>query len=174
MTHEHLAHYFFWCQNGRSWKWIITSRTTSCMFPSHWFWFWGWGGWFKRRAMWVCFNGWWFSSIWKHHKNEYTKATWVSLLHQLKINQMFWIKNNRTSLPWPLLVVNNGDSINVGSEQAMKCVMCHYVLQVHNVVAPQELKRSLCNEQTHYYYAQKGLSSFDVHQYLNFSLKKKT
>jgi hypothetical protein len=35
--------HFWLCQNGRLWKWIITSRTTSCMFSSHWFRFWDWG-----------------------------------------------------------------------------------------------------------------------------------
>ncbi len=81
--------------------------------------------------------------IYENSMNEFTKATWVSLFHELKINQTFWSKNNRTSLPCSFLVVNNGSSINVGSDQAMRCVMCHYVLQVHNVVAPQEIKRSL-------------------------------
>jgi hypothetical protein len=52
-------------------------------------------------------------------------------------------QKHRSSLPWPFLMVNNGSSISVGSDQAMRCVMCHYVLQVHNVVAPQEIKRSL-------------------------------
>lgn len=73
--------------------------------------------------------------------NEFIEATWISLPHELNINQTFWIKNNRTFFPWPFLVVNNGSSINVESDQTMKCVMCHYVLQAHNIVAPQEIKR---------------------------------